>query len=75
MERDSSPEESPLLKDLGIRPAFSDEPGPPVDRAKLVRFIEGKLGPYERSEVADYTTVFRAWYEELLRVIRDRPTE
>lgn len=75
MERETPPDEapldSPLLKELGIEPVFSGQPGPPVDREKLRRYLRKELGPHARAEVGDYVTVFREWFDELLSVARE----
>jgi anti-sigma factor RsiW len=46
-----------------------------VDERKLQRFLDGQLSAEEAAEVSHLVTSFRAWYDALARVLRDRPPE
>jgi len=73
MSPSERPEESELLKELGITPSFADErQAPPVDRQKLLRFRRGELDENSSLEVRDCLATFRSWYAAYLELL-DEP--
>jgi hypothetical protein len=73
MEHDANANDAETLwKDLGLKPEFVAEEGPPVDVERLRQYIRRELGPPARQEVSAYVTHFRRWYEALVALIRSR---
>lgn len=51
-----------LSEQMGIKPAFVADEGPPVDRQLLQQYRRGELGPEEKKLVEEYVASFRNWF-------------
>jgi hypothetical protein len=66
--------DSPVLRDLGIEPEFSEQEGPPVDVTLIRRYLEGELAVVEAKVVEQNISAFRSWFEACDNFIR-RPAD
>jgi hypothetical protein len=70
-----SADEAPLLRALGIQPAFfetDDDDVPPIDSEFMRQFLDGRLGHEAAEDFISCVRCYRPWYEALTLAVLER---